>query len=169
VARLCTDVGVTIAACPGHYAEGNLWRGSGAAKRPREPGGGQGLPAPVEVAYGVVDVAVMGAVPSCCYSLCVVRFSVADAALGRRSDRSAVEAKGTALLDELSMLRLARNRGGEVGMDAGDDHGRPRWRRIGCGGAADGGAGHSRAEKLKRLGWRRIGCGGAADGGAGHT
>jgi len=97
-------------------ALGDRWRGSGAAKRPREPGGAQGLPAAGAVAFGVVDMVVMGAVPGSGNSLCV-----ADAALGRRSDRSVVEAKGAALLDGVSMLPLASDRVGEVGVDAGGD------------------------------------------------
>jgi len=172
-------------------ALGDRWRGIGAAKRPREPGGAQGLPAAVAVAYGVVDMAVMGAVPGSGYSLCVTRSGVADVPSGRRSDRSVVEAKGTALLDEVSMIRLASDRVGEVGVDAGGDGHHLGWwcaesaepkqpERVRCrgyccggaggaGGAANGGPGHTRAEKLKRFGWRRICRGCAADGGAGHT
>ena len=172
-------------------ALGDRWRGSGAAKRPREPGGAQGLPAAVAVAYGVVEMAVMGAVPGSGYSWCITRSGVADVPSGRRSGRSAVEAKGTALLDEVSMLRLASDRVGEVGADAGGDGHHLGWwcaesaepkqpERVRCrgyccggaggaGGAANGGPGHTRAEKLMRFGWRRI-CRGGADGGvAGHT
>ena len=169
-------------------ALGDRWRGSGAAKRPREPGGAQGLTAAVAVAYGVVEMAVMGAVPGSGYSWCITRSGVADVPSGRRSGRSAVEAKGTALLDEVSMLRLAGNRVGEVGVDAGGDGRHLGWwcamsaeqkqpKRVRCrgyccggaGGAANGGAGHARAEKLQRFGWRRICRGGAANGGAGHA
>jgi len=62
-ARLGAVSGKTDAYGPDCDALGDRWRGSGAAKRPREPGGAQGLPAAVAVAYGVVDMAVMGAVP----------------------------------------------------------------------------------------------------------
>ena len=144
-------------------AVGSRWRGSGAAKRPREPGGSMCLTAS---RHGRRRIGLGGAASGAGHAR-----SEKHECLGWRRIDSGGAAPGRAdhtRADECLVWR--RICGGGAACGAGrtrsEKHECLGWRRIGRGGAIAGRAGHTRADEC--LVWRRI-CGGAAAGGAGHT